>query len=74
MKNYLKTVSLFILITSCKQDPRKIIVEDIKTPCESVSKVNEIYKEMISLRDGKDLKTFMKNKDSENFKIFFRTS
>lgn len=70
MKRLLKVLLLFILITSCKGDPRNIIVEDIKTPCESVSKINEIYKEMISLRNGRDLKSFMKNRDSEDFKKF----
>lgn len=71
MKRISISILLFLLLTSCKKDPRNIIVKDLKTPCECVEAMNEIYKEMVVLRDGKDLETFLlvNRKDYNDFLI-----
>jgi hypothetical protein len=74
MKKITNIILILVFATSCKQEPKDKTAqfkdENIKTACEYVSAKNSIYKEMISLKEGKDLNFLNKNPDSKNSKKF----
>lgn len=70
MNKITNVIILLFLLTSCKQEPNDILIEDPKTPCDFVHNRNVIFKKMIILKEGKDFDTFMKDKNSKEYKEF----
>jgi hypothetical protein len=70
MKKIISTVIFLFIITSCKQESKDVLIEDPKSPCDFVHNRNVIYKKMIILKDGKDLKTLTENKNSKEYKEY----
>jgi hypothetical protein len=70
-KNIIIIIFFLFIITSCKQQSNDVLIEDPRNPCDFVHNRNLIFKRMIPLKEGKDFDTFVKNKNTPEYKEFF---
>lgn len=73
MKKIICIIILFqFLITSCKQESNDVLIDNPKTICDFVHNKNETLKMMIILMDGENFDTFIKNKNTKEYKEWFK--